>query len=146
MLPLLGMGRTTSGTRFSERGSRTPGSTLTFSQTRTRSSASYKADGAFAVDEGRVILQLADARPSLLRVSDRLVVRDLDPVLGAVDPRPPVLRLRIHPRRRRLLGRAPRVPAPRGRRCGPHAEETYDRPEGLVPLGGPRGLWRHRRV
>src|SRR5207249_4088304 len=107
MLPLRAMGRTRSRTRFSERGSRTPGTALTFSQTHTRSSASYKGNGAFAVDEARGILRFADARPSLLRVPDRLVVRDLDPVLGAVDPWPPVLRLRTHPRRRRLLGRAP---------------------------------------
>src|SRR5436309_714106 len=140
MLPLRGMVRTSSGTRFSERGSRTPGSALTFSQTHTRSSASYKGDGAFAVDEARGILRFADARPSLLRVPDRLVVRDLDPVLGAVDPRPPVLRLRIHPRRRRLLGRAPRVPTSRRRRRGPNAPATDDHPERIVPLRGHPGL------
>src|SRR6266571_8706025 len=140
MLPLRGMGRTSSGTRFSERGSRTPGSALTFSQTRTRSSASYKGNGAFAVDEVRVILRVADARPSILRVPDRLIVCDLDPFLGVVDPRTPVVRLRVHTRRRRLLGRAPRVPAPRGRRRGPHAEETNDRPERVVPLRGHPGL------
>src|SRR3989441_3014182 len=134
MLPLRGLGRTSPGTRFSERGSRTPGSALTFSQTRTGSSASYKGNGALAVDEARVIIGSADARPSLLRVPDRLVVRDLDPVLGAVDPRPPLIRLRVHPRRRRLLGRAPGIPAPRRRRRRPYAEETDDRPERAVPL------------
>src|SRR5881296_2754559 len=144
MLPLRGMVRTSSGTRFSERESRTPGTALTFSQTHTRSSASYKGNGAFAVDEARGILRFADARPSLLRVSDRLVVRDLDPVLGAVDPRPPVLRLRIHPRRRRLLGRAPRVPTSCRRRRGPHAPATDDHPERIVPLRGHLGL-RHQR-
>src|SRR2546428_10847506 len=121
ILPLRGMGRTSSGTRFSERGSRTPGSALTFSQTRTGSSASYKGNGAFAVDEARVILRVADARPSILRVPDRLVVRDLDPVLGAVDPRPPLVRFRLHPRRRRLLGRTPGIPTSRRRRRGPHS-------------------------
>src|SRR2546428_14082803 len=126
MLPLRGLGRTSSVTRFSERGSRTPGSALTFSQTRTGSSASYKGNGAFAVDEARGLLRVADARPSLLRVPDRLVVRDLDPVLRAVVPRPAVVRFLLHPRRRRLLVRAPRVPAPRRRRRGPHAEETDD--------------------
>src|SRR5213594_483865 len=139
ILPLRAMGRTSSGTRFSERGSRTPGSALTFSQTRTGSSASYKGNGAFAVDEARGLHRVADARPSLLRVPDRLVVRDLDPVLGSVDPRPPVVRFRLHPRRRRLLDRAPRVPAPGRRRGGPHAQETDNRPERVVPLrGNPR--------
>src|SRR2546430_13180684 len=126
MLPLRGMVRTSSGTRFSERGSRTPGSALTFSQTRTGSSASYKGNGAFAVDEARGLLRVADARPSLLRVPDRLVVRDLDPVLGALDPRPPVVRFRLHPRRGRLLDRAPGVPAPRRRRFGPRAGNTSE--------------------
>src|SRR6058998_1562240 len=87
MLPLRGMVRTSSGTRFSERGSRTPGSALTFSQTHTRSSASYKGDGAFAVDEARGILRFADARPSLLRVPDRLVVFQLP--VGVVADRTP---------------------------------------------------------
>src|SRR2546426_7530243 len=146
MLPLRGMIRTSSGTRFSERGSRTPGSALTFSQTHPRSSASYKGDGAFAVDEARGILRFADARPSLLRVPDRLVVRDLDPVLGAVDPRPPVVRFRLHPRRRRLLDRAPRVPAPGRRRGGPYAEETDDRPERVVPLRGHPRLRPQRHI
>src|SRR3989454_2247613 len=104
------------------------------------SSASYKGGGAFAVDEARVILRFADARPSLLRVPDRLVVRDLDPVLGAVDPRPPLVRFRIHPRRRRLLGRAPGIPTFRRRRRGPHAPETDDHPERAVPLRGNPGL------
>src|SRR2546430_2959311 len=146
MLPLRGMVRTSSGTRFSERGSRTPGSALTFSQTHTRSSASYKGNGAFAVDEARGILRFADARPSLLRVSDRLVVRDLDPVLGSVDPSPPALRLRIHPRRRRLLGRATRVPTSRRRRRGPHAPATDDHPERIVPLRGHLGLRPQRHI
>src|SRR5256712_11582009 len=93
------------------------------------SSASYKENGAFAVHEARVILRFADARPSLLRVPDRIVVRDLDPILGAVDPRPSVLRLRIPSRRRRVLGRAPGFPASGWPRRGPHATEQDDRPE-----------------
>src|SRR5206468_4070421 len=114
-LPLLAMGRTSSGIRFSERVSRTPGTALTFSQSRSGVNASYMGKESFAVDGTRVIFGPTDARTPVLRVPERLVVRDLDPVLGPVDSRPPGLRFRVHLRRRRVLDRAPRLPASRGR-------------------------------
>src|SRR5947208_8135020 len=145
-LPLLAMGRTSSGIRFSERVSRTPGTALTFSQSPSGVSASYMGKEAFAVDETRDIFGPADARAPVLRVPERLVVRDLDPVLGPVDSRPPVHRLRVHPRRRRVLDRAPRLPASRRRHRGPHPSATDDHRERAVPVGGHPGLRDQRHV
>src|SRR2546426_11553439 len=58
----------------------------------------------------------------------------------------PFWALWIHPRRRRVLGRAPRVPAPRRRRRGPHAPPADDRPARAVPACGHPGLWDQRDV
>src|SRR5213594_1831121 len=145
-LPLLAMGRTRSGIRFSERESRTPGTALTFSQSRSGVSASYMGKESFAVDGTRVIFGPTDARAPVLRVPERLVVRDLDPVLGPVDSRPPVHRPRVHLRRRRVLDRAPRLPASRRRHRGPHPSAKDDHRERAVPVGWHPGLRDQRHV
>src|SRR5437867_2102464 len=145
-LPLLAMGRTSSGIRFSERVSRTPGTALTFSQSRSGVSASYMGKESFAVDGTRVIFGPTDARAPVLRVPERLVVRDLDPLLGPVDSRPPGLRFRVHLRRRRVLDRARRLPASRRRHRGPHPSATDDHRERAVPVGWHAGLRDQRHV
>src|SRR5207247_1555327 len=108
--------------------------------------ASYMGKESFAVDGTRVIFGPTDARAPVLRVSERLVVRDLDPLLGPVDSRPPGLRFRVHLRRRRVLDRAPRLPASRRRHRGPHPSATDDHRERAVPVGWHPGLRDQRHV